>query len=133
MISPEDLAKALKVRKEKNKRIGEVLIDLGFVTQDQINWVLSKQLDIPYIRIELEQLDLDLLRKFPEYLIKNYRLVPLMETDHALVVAMTDPTDDEAIKRIKTVYNNNVEIVFASFQNVEEMIESIKKQYPDIW
>ena len=132
MISSKNLARALKVQKEKNKRIGEVVIDLGFVTQDQINWIISKQLDIPYVRIELEQLNLDLIRKFPEYLIKNYRLIPLTETDHTLVVAMADPTDDEAIKRIKNIYNP-IELVFASFQNIEEMIESIKKQFPDIW
>lgn len=133
MISPEKLKKALKVQKEKSKRIGQVLIEMNLVTQDQINWVLCKQLNIPYVQIETEQMDLELLKKFPEYLIKNYHLVPLIEINDKLVIAMSDPTDNEAIQRIKHFYKNDIDIVFASFKNISEMIHYIEKEYPDIW
>ena len=133
MISPEQLKKALKKQKEKNKRIGEVLIDLHFVTQDQINWVLCKQLNIPYVQIELEQLDLGLVKEFPEYLIKNYHLIPLTEMNDILVIAMADPTDDEAIQKIRSLCKRNIEIVLASFKNVMEITNDIIKEYPDIW
>jgi len=133
MISPEKLKKSLKIQKEKSKRIGQILIELNLVTQDQINWVLCKQLDIPYVQIETEQLDFELLRNFPEYLMKNYRLIPLIEMNNTLVIAMADPTDEEAIQRIKTSFKRNIEIVFASFQNISEIIYHIEKEYPDIW
>jgi len=133
MISPEKLKKALKVQKEKSKRIGQILIEQNLVTQDQINWILSKQLDIPYVQIEIEQLDLELLKNFPEYLIKNYHLVPLIEMNHTLVIAMADPTDEEAIQRIKSSTKRNIDIVFASFQNITEIIHHIEKEFPDIW
>lgn len=133
MISPEQLKKALQVQKEKNKRIGEALIELSYITQDQVNWVLSKQLDIPYVQIETEQLDIDLFKNFPEYLIKNYRLVPLIELNNKLVIAMADPTDDEAIKKIKSISNRNIDIVFAPFQNITEIICYIEKEHPDLW
>lgn len=133
MISPEKLKKALKVQKEKSKRIGQILMELNLVTQDQINWILSKQLDIPYVQIEQEQLDLDLIKNFPEYLIKNYRLIPLIEMNNTLVIAMADPTDSEAIQRIKSATNTNIDIVLASFKNISEMIHHIEKEYPDIW
>jgi len=133
MVSPEKLEKALKVQKEKDKRIGQILMELNLVTQDQINWVLCKQLDIPYVQIEIEQLDLALLKNFPEYLIKNYRLVPLIEMNNTLVIAMADPTDDEAIQRVITSTKRNIDIVFASFQNITEIIHHIEKEFPDIW
>ena len=133
MVSPEKLEKALKVQKEKDKRIGQILMELNLVTQDQINWVLCKQLDIPYVQIEIEQLDLELLKNFPEYLIKNYRLVPLIEMNNTLVIAMADPTDDEAIQRVITSTKRNIDIVFASFQNITEIIHHIEKEFPDIW
>jgi type IV pilus assembly protein PilB len=133
MITEDQLSKALKIQKEKNKRIGETLIGLKFVTQDQINWVLSKQLDIPYVQIEEEQLDIELIKKFPTYLIKNYNLIPLIEIEGKVVVAMADPTDQEAIDRINSSYNNNIDIVFASFQNIAEIIQHIKNKYPNIW
>jgi DNA phosphorothioation-dependent restriction protein DptG len=133
MLSPKNLKKALKVQKEKNKRIGQILMELSLVTQDQVNWVLCKQLDIPYIQIEIEQLDLELLKNFPEYLIKNYRLVPLIEMNNTLVIAMADPTDEEAIQRVKSSTKRNIDIVFASFQNITEIIHHIEKEFPDIW
>jgi len=133
MISSIELTKALKVQKEKNKRIGETLIDLKLVTQDQINWVLSKQLDIPYVQIEEDQLDLELLKKFPEYLINNYNLIPLIEIEGKIVIAMADPTDSEAIEKIKNMFDQQIEIVSASFRNVLEMVIYIQKEHPDIW
>ena len=133
MISPENLKKALKLQKEKNKRIGQILIEQNLVTQDQINWILCKQLDIPYVQIEIEQLDLELLKNFPEYLIKNYHLIPLIEMNNTMVIAMADPTDDEAIQRIKSFTKRNIDIVFASFQDITEIIHHIEKEFPDIW
>ncbi|MDD4363364.1 MAG: hypothetical protein PHD33_04025 [Atribacterota bacterium] len=133
MISSEQLTKALKVQKQKNKRIGETLIELKLVTQDQINWVLSRQLDMPYVQIEKEQLDYNLIKKIPEYLIKNYNLIPLIEIEGKVTIAMADPTDYEAIERVKSAFQNNIEIVFASFQNIAEIIKLIEQEHPDIW
>ncbi|MBA7586107.1 hypothetical protein ES708_28103 [subsurface metagenome] len=42
IIAPEQLEEGLKIQKDTGKRIGEILIDLGRVTQDEINWVLGK-------------------------------------------------------------------------------------------
>lgn len=133
MITEDQLSKALKIQKERNKRIGETLIELGLVTQDQINWVLSKQLDLPYVQIEKEQLDIELIKKFPAYLIKNYNLIPLIEIGGKVVVVMADPTDQEAIGRINSLYDNNIDIVVASFQNIAEMIQYIRTKYPTLW
>lgn len=132
MITGDQLSKTLKIQKERNKRIGETLIELKLVTQDQINWVLSKQLDIPYVQIEKEQLDIELIKKFPAYLIENYNLIPLIEIEGKLVIAMADPTDQEAIDKINILYNN-IDVVFASFQNIAEIIQHIRTNYPNLW
>jgi len=50
IITPEQLEEGLEIQKNREKRIGEILIDLGRVTQDEINWVLGKQLDLPYVQ-----------------------------------------------------------------------------------
>jgi hypothetical protein len=133
IISQKELEMALKEQKIRNKRVGEILIELYLVTQDQINWVLSKQLDIPYVQIETNQLDLDLLKKFPGFLIKNYHIIPLIEMNDTLVVAMSDPTDNEAQQKIKTFHKKNFEVALASFKNISEIIQYIENEYPDMW
>ena len=130
VITQKELKKALIEQKIRNKRVGEVIIELHLATQDQINWVLSKQLDIPYVQIETTQLDLELLKEFPRNLIKNYNLIPLIKINNTLVIAMSDPTDEEAIQKIKSFYKNNIELSLASFQNIFEMIMYIEKEVP---
>ncbi len=133
IISRDDLEKALEEQMTKNRRIGQVLLELKLVTQDQINWVLSKQLDIPYIQVETTQLDLELLKKFPDYLIKNYNIIPLIEINDTLAIAMSDPTDEEALQKIKSFYKKNIEVSLASFKNIFEMIQYIEEEYPNFW
>ena len=134
MISEDQLTRALKIQKKKNKRIGETLIELKLVNQDQINWVLSKQLDIPYVQIEKEQLDIELIKKFPEYIIVNYSLIPLIEIEGKAIIAMADPTDNEAIEKINSLHNKNkIDIVFASFNNIDDIKRHIKTEYPNLW
>ena len=130
VITQKELKKALIEQKIRNKRVGEVIIELNLATQDQINWVLSKQLDIPYVQIETTQLDLELLKEFPRNLIKNYNLIPLIKINNTLVIAMSDPTDEEAIQKIKSFYKNNIELSLASFKNIFEMIQYIEKEIP---
>jgi len=52
IITPKQLEEGLEIKKNTEKRIGEILINLGRVTQDEINWVLGKQLNLPYIQIQ---------------------------------------------------------------------------------
>ena len=130
IITQEELINVLKEQKIRNKRVGEVIIGLNLASQDQINWVLSKQLDIPYVQIETTQLDLELLKEFPRILIKNYNLIPLIKINNTLVIAMSDPTDEEAIQKVKSFYKNDIELSLASFKNIFEMILYIEKEVP---
>ncbi len=130
IITQEELINVLKEQKIRNKRVGEVIIGLNLASQDQINWVLSKQLDIPYVQMETTQLDLELLKEFPRILIKNYNLIPLIKINNTLVIAMSDPTDEEAIQKVKSFYKNNIELSLASFKNIFEMILYIEKEVP---
>lgn len=132
IITKEELTRALREQKIRNKRIGEILIELNMVKQDQINWVLSQQLDIPYIQIDTAQLDIELIKKFPGYLIKNYNVIPLIEVNGTLVVAMSDPTDEEALQKIKAFYKKEPEVSLSSFKNIREIIQYLKKEFPDL-
>jgi hypothetical protein len=130
VITQEELNNALREQKIRNKRVGEIIIELNLASQDQINWVLSKQLGIPYVQIETTQLDLSLLKEFPGYLIKNYNLIPLIKINNTLVLAMSDPTDEEAIQKVKSFYKNDIELSLASFKNIFEIIQYIEKKVP---
>ena len=125
VITPEQLKEGLKIQKNKGKRIGEILIDLGRVTQDEINWVLGKQLSLPYVQVNVDNIDIQLSKNISEDILKKFKVIPIMELNDELVVAMADPTDEEAIEMIKEVTERKLKIVLASFENIDETIYRI--------
>ncbi len=122
IITPEQLEEGLKIKKNMKKRIGEILIDLGRVTQDEINWILGKQLNLPYVQVNADNIDIQLLKNISEDILKKFKVIPIMELNDELVVAMADPTDEEAIEMIKEVTKRKLKIVLASFENIDETI-----------
>jgi len=125
IITPEQLEEGLKIQKNMEKRIGEILIDLGRVTQDEINWVLGKQLNLPYVQVSADNIDIQLSKNISEDILKKFKVIPIMELNDELVVAIADPTDEEAIEMIKEVTKRKLKIVLASFKNIDETIDRI--------
>ena len=125
IITPEQLEEGLKIKKTKEKRIGEILIDLGRVTQDEINWVLGKQLNLPYVQVNIGNIDIQLSRNISEDTLRKFKAIPIMELNDELVVAIADPTDEEAIEAIKEVTKRKLKYVLASFKNIDETINQI--------
>jgi len=125
IITPEQLEEGLEIQKNKEKRIGEILIDLGRVTQDEINWVLGKQLDLPYVQVNIGSIDIQLSKNISEDTLRKFKAIPIMELNDELVIAMADPTDEEAIEAIKEITKRKLKYVLASFKNIEETINQI--------
>ena len=128
IITPEQLEEALKLQKSTEKRIGEILINKGIVTQDKINWVLGKQLNLPYVQINIDNINIQLSKNISEYPLRKFKIVPMMELNDELVIAIADPTDQEAIEMIKEVTKCKLKIVLASFKNIDETLDSIFKK-----
>ncbi len=125
IITPEQLEEGLKIQKNKGKRIGEILIELGRVTQDEINWILGKQLNLPYVQVNVDNIDIQLSKNISEDILKKFKVIPIMELNDELVVAMADPTDEEAIEMIKGITKKKLKFVIASFENIDETIHRI--------
>lgn len=125
IITPEQLKEGLEIQENKEKRIGEILIDLGRVTQDEINWVLGKQLNLPYVQINIDNIDIQLSKNISENVLRKFKAIPIMEFNNELVVAMADPTDEEAIEVIKEGTKRKLKFVLASFKNIDETIDQI--------
>lgn len=125
IITKQQLEEALDIQKNTIKRIGEILIDRGWVTQDEINWTLGKQLDIPYVQINIENINSQLAKNIPEYTLRRFKFLPLIELNGELVIAMADPTDEEAKEMINEITNSKLKIVLASYKNINNILDLI--------
>ena len=122
IITQEQLMEALEVQKKKNMKLGEILIELGYLGPEELIWMLSEQADIPFVELKPEMLDKELINSFPENLLYNNVLLPLYETENKIYVAVGDPTNSAAIEKIKNFTDKKIVTSGAAPQKIEQLL-----------
>src|SRR5688500_11592655 len=126
-ITPQQLQEALNYQKGNGGKLGASLVKLGFVRDEDITALLSKQYGVPSINLAQFELDPAVIKLVPADTAVKYQIVPLSRAGAALTIAMTDPTNVFAMDDIKFMTGYNVEPVVASEIAV---MEAIQKYYP---
>ncbi len=114
LISGEQLATALKSQKESGVKLGEALVRLGYVTEDDITETLSAQFGVPSINLTHFEIDPNVLKLVPADVARKYNILPVNKTGATLTIAMADPTNVFAMDDLKFMTGYNVEPVVAS-------------------
>jgi type IV pilus assembly protein PilB len=122
-ITPEQLQEALNQQRQKGGKLGYVLTSLGFVKEQEITALLSKQFGVPSIAIRQFEIDPSVIKLVPAETAQKYQVIPLSRSGATLTIAMTDPTNVFAMDDIKFMTGYNVEPVVASETEVDEALE----------
>lgn len=101
IISDDKLAEVLEKQKETGRRLGEVIIDMQLALEDEIQDVLARQLGIDKIDLYEEKIDPDVARLIPADMIKRHQAFPVRKEANDLIVAMVDPLNLLAIDDIR--------------------------------
>jgi type IV pilus assembly protein PilB len=125
-ITPEQLQEALNYQRRNGGKLGFNLIKLGFVKDDEITALLSKQYGVPSIALGQFDVDATVVKLVPAETAQKYQIIPLSRSGATLTIAMTDPTNVFAMDDIKFMTGYNVEPVVASETAV---IDAIAKYY----
>lgn len=100
IISREQLELALKDQKTSGRKLGKSLVTLGYVDENTLLTVLSRQLDIPFLDIKNFPIDTGLVRNLPETLARRFRVIILKNEADSLLLGMADPTDIFALDEL---------------------------------
>ncbi|HVC18441.1 MAG TPA: type IV-A pilus assembly ATPase PilB [Vicinamibacterales bacterium] len=122
-ITSEQLQEALNHQKAHGGKLGFNLVALGYVRDDEITALLSKQYGVPSINLGQFEIDPSVLKLIPAETAQKYQIVPLSRSGAALTIAMTDPTNVFAMDDIKFMTGYNVEPVVASETAVSEALQ----------
>ncbi|HVA93792.1 MAG TPA: type IV-A pilus assembly ATPase PilB [Candidatus Dormibacteraeota bacterium] len=122
LITSEQLRQALDHQKANGGRLGTCLMKLGFVSDDEITGVLSRQYGVPSINLKYYEVDAAVIKLIPQDTAIRYQIVPLSRVGSTLTIAMTDPTNVFAMDDIKFMTGFNVEPVVASETSISEAI-----------
>ena len=121
-ITPEQLQEALNYQKANGGKLGFNLVKLGFVKDDELTSLLSKQYGVPSINLTQFEIDPVVIKLIPAETAQKYQIIPLSRSGATLTIAMTDPTNVFAMDDIKFMTGYNVEPVVASETAVGEAI-----------
>src|SRR3989442_12325380 len=128
LITTEQLKQALEHQRHNGGKLGGVLMKLGYITDDQITGVLSRQYGVPSINLKYYEVDQNVIKLIPQDTAVRYQIVPLSRVGSTLTIAMTDPTNVFAMDDIKFMTGFNVEPVVASETAISD---DIAKFYGD--
>ncbi|MEO6222613.1 MAG: type IV-A pilus assembly ATPase PilB [Vicinamibacterales bacterium] len=121
-ITPAQLQKALAVQRSGGGRLGTNLVQLGFVKDDDITSILSRQYGVPSITLNTFDLDPAVVRLIPVETAIKYMVIPVGRTGGTLTLAMIDPTNVFAMDDIKFMTGLQIEPVVASESAIREAI-----------
>ena len=122
-ITPAQLQEALNYQKSNGGKLGYNLVKLGYVKDEEITALLSKQYGVPSINLAQFDIDPGVIKLVPADTAQKYQIVPLSRSGATLTIAMTDPTNVFAMDDIKFMTGYNVEPVVASETAVVEAID----------
>src|SRR5512133_628291 len=121
IITEEHIAAALAEQQVSGCRFGEALVRLDIVTQEDIDWALSNQLNIPYVRLKKEMIDRAAVELLPGNICRRYGIMPIICCGNELSIAMTDPLNSEAIAAVKELTGCTVSVAVALIRELREM------------
>ncbi|HEX7510098.1 MAG TPA: ATPase, T2SS/T4P/T4SS family [Chitinivibrionales bacterium] len=123
LISAEQLDAGLEEQKKSKLQLGKCLVKLGFISEDKLVDVLSAQLDIQHVVLDNFNFNHSLIQLLPEDMARRYKVIPLFEKEGVLTVAMADPTNLRTTDHLKFKTGKEIDPVIASEKSINAAIE----------
>ena len=126
LITIENVDQALDEQKKSGLSLGQILVDLGCISQEQLYFALSEQFDIEYIKLRNISIAHSVIEKVPAKFATHYKLIPIALQGNCLTLAVSDPLDINTLDDLKLILKKDIRIVLAS---PEDISSAIKKYY----
>lgn len=125
LLTQEQLDKALE-EKEQGQKLGDALLQLGYITEQQLIEVLEFQLGIPHISLYRYPFDVSLFSIIPKEVAKSKYIIPLKKDGRRLLVAMADPMDYYTIDDLRLSTGFQIETAIAT---KDDIFRAVNKYY----
>ncbi len=123
IISPEQLHRAQEEAKKSGERLGNSLVKVGAIQEEDLTQFLSRQYGVPAINLAEFDIEADVITLVPRDVAQKHRVVPVNRAGASLIIAMGDPSNILAIDDLKFVTGYNIEVVVASDIAINNALE----------
>jgi general secretion pathway protein E len=129
-LSEAKLLEALNIQQTKGGRLGEALLKIRAIEENQLLQALAIQFEMPWLpHLELNQVDHEWIKKVPIHFARRYRVLPLKVDDGAIMVATTDPLETAALDDLRLLLGMPVKAVLTSSMS---LLNSLNRAYDEV-
>jgi type IV pilus assembly protein PilB len=124
IITEEQLQEALEEQKKTGGRLGQNLMALGYITEEIMSAFVGKQLGIPYVSLsEYENISPEVVKSVPEDIARHQTLIPISREENTLTIAMSDPLNVFTTDDLRVVTGCEIKVVISSEAEIKSAIE----------
>jgi len=123
LLTIDKLKDALEAQKSTGKRLGEALIDMKIISEEEMAFSLAMQLKIPFIDLIDYSIKDDILDCIPEEVCQKFKCIPLSMKNNILDVAMADPLDLHIMKDLQFITGYNIQPAISTRSQIMDKLQ----------
>jgi MSHA biogenesis protein MshE len=128
LLSEAQLKLALDEQKRSGRKLGRVIVESGYVTEESISRALARQLGVPYVELKFFNVKQELIDLLPETQARRFRAIILEDKGKALSVGMADPTDLFAYDELSRVLKREIELAVVTETQLLGVIDRVYRR-----
>ncbi|MQY50696.1 MSHA biogenesis protein MshE [Rhodocyclus tenuis] len=132
LLTSEQLRFALDEQKRSGRKLGRIVVDSAFVTEEAISQALARQLRIPFVDFKNFNPSADLVRLLPESQARRFRAIVLAENDGRLRVGLADPTDLQAYDEVARILRREIDLAVVTETQLLALIDRVYQRTEEI-
>ena len=129
LLSTEKLNEALSAQKTTGKRLGQQLVDMSAITEEEMAFALAMQLKIPYVDLKNFEIPSKVIESIPEEISRKFLCVPISLKNSILDVAMAEPLDLNMMKDLQFITGYNIQPAISTTTQIAEVLQ--KHYHPE--
>ena len=122
-VTDEQINKALGYSKTENCKIGEALVNLEICSQEQVSRALAIHFQLPFANLGKHIIPQEIIDAVPKEVALEHKIVPVARKGRTLVIAMGDPLDFFTIDNLRFILSTEVDCALATPESVEEALD----------
>ena len=128
LVTKDQLQHSLEVQKDKGGLIGQVLVDLGYVSEVAIAQAITAQYGFPYLPLENYEIDPEVIKIVPKNVAAQYCLIPVDKIGNNFTIAMANPLNNQAVEDIALLSGLYVQLFVSTATDIKKAIEKYYKK-----
>ena len=132
LITQKQLEDALKEQKASGEFLGNILIAMGWINKESLSEGLAEQFGIPLVELKNQNIDVEMVHRFSSSIIVDYQCFPIREDEESVTVAIINPLNALAISKIEeAVKPRKVNFVMVGEEDIKQAIQNYRQTVSD--